>query len=173
MKKYLILLVILFAGMAIFAADETTQAPANTVYDNSGTPNNMAFLQLYDNTSQDHDTMATTTMVLHGPFALTKSTGEPMYKSFTVRHHPITGTSPTAAIAYQITYTSNIADTITGDFVTFDTLDATGGSKAVDLSGKAGRFVYFRIDNYDGTETIIDDFMEVIFKNDLDYNINK
>ncbi len=170
MKKYLILLIALIVCVA-WAADETTMNLNTTNLSQKCA--DIQVLELYDNEEDASDTMATSTRKVSGPYSLTKGTGEPKYSSVNIRHQPITGTTPTCDLMYQVTHRRALNDTMTAGWVSIDTMDATGGNVTVDLSSLNANFIYFKIDNYDGTTSIISDYVTAAFLKNIGFNHNK
>jgi len=74
-----------------------------------------------------------------------------MYTGFQLYAGLIRDTSATtgsSAIAYQITMKKETSAILAANWVTFDTLAATGTTNFVDLSSKAGKYISFKIHNY-------------------------
>jgi len=142
MKKIIILLVLALA----FAVNADT-----TIVNTAGlsiTPNNIQLLELFDGTD---DVIEDSSYVTFGPYRMCGDRNEKSYKGFQFYSDSLKGTSPVAAIAYQLAWSSDTRNIVPANWVTVDTLDAVGSTGYTDLSSKAGRYVYFRIHNYDAT----------------------
>lgn len=164
MKKILfVLFTVLLASVSSFAAtgvqagDSATEKPADVV----------TFV-LHNNTAGSIDTFSAGECTVYGPYSMTSATGTPMYKGFQVYAKAITGTTPTMDFAYQLIPTDKIADTL-ALWTSCDTLDGTGANAYVDLSSKAGVSIVFRVANYDDTESVIPNFLKVMFKKAMTY----
>jgi len=167
MRKISIFLVLLFA----FIAQSADFQILKTLTD-SKKPVDVDTVIIMNNASNAGDTLATTEAVTIGPFALTSTSGGPMYKAMTIIASEITGTTPTMQLYYQLGASSAIADTA-AEWTLIDTLSATKGVFSVDLSAKAGRYIWFRIYNYDGTTCTIPDYIWACFKKNLSYEVRK
>jgi len=178
MKKILAILIIIGFVFVGYSADEIiTVGPGYYIgktldsleYDKE--PSNLTVYKLYSGgTNASRDTIATTKLNLHGPFALSKSREDPQFAGFAYICEALSGTTPTMAVAYQITVTNKSADIVAANWVYFDTIAATGGDDYISLSGTnnsgvgTGNFLWFYVDNYDGSETQIPDDLWLIFK---------
>jgi hypothetical protein len=146
MKNILILLIALFA---ISVSADTT------IVNTSGlgiVPQNVSVIQLFDGVA---DTVEDSTFVTWGPYRMAADRNENAYKGYQFYSAAMTGTSPTAALAYQLTLSSDTADIVAGNWVTTDTLAETGSTDYVDLSSKSAKFIYFRYHNYDATSNVV------------------
>lgn len=123
-------------------------------------PNDVYSLTLYDGVA---DTIEDSTLVTFGPYKLAVSKYEGMFAGYQFYSGALGGTTPTAAIAYQLTFSSDTADIISANWVTTDTLGATGATDYVDLSSKAAKYIYFRVHNYDATPDVMGK-LEILFK---------
>jgi len=167
MKKIIhMVLVIAFITMA---ANETTTTLVSV---GSQKPNNIKKVELIDDDASSDDTMATTTRLVKGPYNLTSSSGLPMYKGVQILSHPITGTSPTVDLAYQVTASSSVSDTV-AVWTSVDTIVAAGVNTYVDFTSITGNYLWIRIHNYDDTESVLNGPINMLFKKDLTYSIKK
>jgi len=136
-------------------------------------PTDLKTYHLYESYSKElKDTIATTKMNVHGPFPLSRNS-MPMFKGFQFTCEAITGTTPTMAAAYCLAASAEIGDTSWVGFTYFDTIAAAGCTQWVDLSSKAGNFIYIIIDNYDDSESHILGDCYVTFKGSETYNISR
>lgn len=144
MKKIL-LLIVLFVSLVVAAAGdiayEVNSAGLTKV------PSDVVVLDL----NTEGDAVEDSTYVVYGPYAVTPAKGYAQYSGYQFYSGTLGGTTPTAAFAYQLSWSSDTADIEAGNWVTTDTLAATGSTDYVDLSSKSGKFIYFRVHNYDAT----------------------
>jgi len=141
MKK--IFLIMLVA--ALYVSADTTIVNTRGL---NGTPSDINVVSIVDGVS---DVIEDSTMVTYGPYRLFSGDNQPMYSGFQFISAGLGGTSPVAGVAYQLSATSTTTDTVAANWVYFDSLAETGSSIYVDLSSKAGKFVWFRVHNHDAT----------------------
>ena len=150
MKKILIILIALFAI-----------ASADTLYVNTiGTsiaPGDIQHIELYDGVG---DTVVDSNYIAFGPYKMAPAKNKDMFSGF--HYYSAAGTG-TTAIAYQLAMSSTVTDTAAGNWVTFDTIAATGSNEYVDLSSKAAKYIYFRVHNYSATSDIMGK-LQILFK---------
>lgn len=175
MKKILCFFVILLLACVAYSANLTV---TNTDTRN-GTlitcPSDLVPVMMYDSTETSVDTFAANVVRVWGPYSLTYSVNEPMYKEFTFYITSVTGTTPSFAVDYCLTQTSAYRDTA-GNLkrTTWTNLDtvatATNGfQKRVDLSSSTARYVWFRYKNLDSDAAQIPLPSYVVFKKATKY----
>lgn len=142
MKKLFLLLTVVLAFIA--NADTTI---VNTVGLNI-VPNDIYQITLFDGVD---DVIEDSNYVTFGPYRMCADRNEKSYKGFQFFSDSLKGTGPAAAIAYQLSWSSDTGNIVPANWVTSDTLDEGGATGYVDLSSKAGRYFYVRIHNYDAT----------------------
>lgn len=150
MKKILFLLLVTLAF-----------ASADTLYVNTlGTsiaPGDVSYIELYDGVG---DTVVDSNYIAFGPYKLAPAKGKDMYSGF--QYFSAAGTG-TTAMAYQLAMSSTVTDTAAANWVTFDTIDASGSTKYVDLTSNSAKYIYFRVHNYSATSDIMGK-LQVLFK---------
>lgn len=165
---YKLLAIVALCSFAVGAADKTV-TPSDPTQKASTKPIDVSRWQVTDNTADSDDTLATTEAAVYGPYQLTTASNEPMVKGIGYHAKPITGTTPTVTVGYQLTASSALADTVSGAWTEFDTLDASGMLGYIDLSSQSARFMWVRIDNYDGTTSITNDYFWLMPKLNVTY----
>lgn len=176
MKKILITLCLFLVGLLLIAAN-TTQKNTNGKYLNN--PIDVVSLELADASAQSKDTIATTATVTYGPYGLALNSNEPMYSGFHLYAVSVTGTTPTFEISYCITPSDNYVDTSStgalagGGWVSIDTVATSGYgmNKYVALSSVAGRYIWFRFNNYDSHEAQVPNRVYAEFKKSVTFNV--
>ena len=165
MKKTLAILAVVLMVFAVNAA--TSVQAGDSLY---AKPIDIDTVILHDQSASSSDTFDAGECRVYGPFRVTAENGQPMYKGFAVYAKAITGTSPTMTFDYQLLPTYSVADTTALWTSCGDTLDGTGVHQYVDMSSMAGRSIVFRVYNYDGTESVIPNWLMVEFKKNFTYN---
>lgn len=156
MKKVIILL---FALVCIASAADTV------IVNTSGltiTPANVVSLTLFDGVA---DTIEDSSYTTFGPYRMVPDRYKKAYKGYQYYSGPIGGTTPLVNIAYLLSYSSDIADTIAANWVITDTLSATGSTGYIDLSSKAAKYIWFRFHNY-GANSAFMGAEEILYKKD-------
>ena len=146
MKKIITLLVFVIAFIA--NADTTIVNTAGLTI----VPDNVVSLVLYDGVI---DTIADSTKVTFGPYRLAADRNQKMYDGFQFFSAAMGGTTPAAALAYQLSFSSDTGDIIANNWVTSDTLEATGTTAYISLDSMAAPYIYIRIHNYDATADVM------------------
>ena len=142
MKKMLILFVLVFAFLA--SADTTIVNTSGLDY----VPVNTKTIYLYDGTS---DLIEDSTYVTFGPYAMSGARNNNMYKGFQLFSDSLKGTSPQAAFAYQLSWSSDTSNLIPANWSTVDTLPEGGTTNYFSLDTMAAPYIYYRIHNFDAT----------------------
>jgi len=146
MKKIFILFILSIA----FISNADT-----TIVNTSGltiTPSNVVALELFDGVT---DTIADSTKVTFGPYRLVADRNQKMYDGFQFFSAAMGGITPTAALAYQLSFSSDTGDIIANNWVTSDTLGATGTTAYISLDSMAAPYIYIRIHNYNATADVM------------------
>lgn len=165
MKKILSLALVLLAVMAAFGISVKTTYP-NTetgALAPNHSPADIVVLDLYKkSTVATKDTFLTTDIHVSGPFPLSSSMKTGMFSGFQVVADAITGTSPTMALDFQVLPSASLADT--SAWTSTDTLSSTATNQYQSLSSFAGKYIVFRVNNYDNTQSEIPGNLRIIFK---------
>jgi hypothetical protein len=145
----------------------------NTDY-RSSMPLDIVQYMLFNNTENSSDTIASVYTVTLGPYSLSPDGNTPMYKGFNYEFAGISGTTPGVSIEYQISNFTSVSKLITASWVPFDTIATTGTgcSGYIDLTGKAGKYIWFRVNNYDNAACQVYDYAYINFKKNLVYQKN-
>lgn len=161
MNKYficLISLVLLFVSVAY-----STDTRARTITAREGP----AGIKVYDlhtpYTAESIDTFAASNdNNFYGPYELC-SEGEQMPTKFAVEFDAATGTTPTLGFDYMLISSFDMGDTITGMWITGDTLDGTPSRKEITFSSQTiGKAIVFQVNNYDGTASQLPGLLRVM-----------
>jgi len=164
MKKLCVLFILLLAVLAVAGVHNTADANGKTA--RGVIPADIVTIPLTDTDTTDAcDTMAADKAGFIGPFQLADGSNEPMYKTMKIIVRPgCVASGDSFQIAYQLLATNNINDTISSWDVV-DTADVAGKAMTeVDISGKVGNYILFRIYNVDSTRIEIQNRIWAMFK---------
>jgi hypothetical protein len=163
MKKILAVMLLLVAFVAVgYGANETYVGVATGGVKIA--PSNVKGYSLNTrNTASSIDTFATTTRKTYGPYPVVTSDNKGMASAFTVFADIITGTTPVAAFDYQLLPGKSASDAV-DNWTPVCTLGTAGVISTVDLTGKIGESIMFRVNNYDNSTTEIPGLLKVYIK---------
>ena len=160
--------------VAFAIAQETDTTITSVAGNDPVTPADAWILDLYNNVSSDGgDSICPDSVNYHGPYRLTSSRGEPMFKGFDLfAQDGCVASGDSLAISYQIIAGDEIADTCL-TWTVIDTFTSTGSNgNYTDLSSEIGNSIVFRVYNVDGTGVRIADYIRIVFKKNVTFNEN-
>lgn len=170
MKKFFAL--VLIAVVGLYAANLTVKNTDNRLL--NGRYADIHQIQLYNSTEAAVDTFASTVVRVFGPYTLEPDPEKPFPTGFSFYVRSITGTTPGFSIDYCLTPTDAYDDTIStsASWVSIDSVVTSGSGfdTYVSLASKAGRYIWFRFNNYDNAAAQIPKPVYVTFKRGGTYN---
>jgi hypothetical protein len=156
MKKifgFLMFLSLVFVFTPVHAAKRTYAGTTFGATIFSGVKN-VAAIDLHKKfTNSSSDTIVAGDMNLYGPFPLSATPTTSAYTSFAIFGDAVTGTTPVAAIDYQVLPSTDLSDTTS--WVAACTLGTSKIYKRFAIDSLIGKSIVFRVNNYDGTATQI------------------